>query len=124
MKKSVSAAIALMKSMTSDFGHEVGVDMFDKIREVFPEDFNYALFCELMDYSQNQDSQITIKGVSGNKVAAIKAIRAATGMGLKDAVDAVNSVIGGVPFTINLSDTYQSFEASRLDLKKAGINFS
>lgn len=124
MKKSVSAAIALMKSMTSDFGPEVGVDMFDKIREVFPEDFNYALFCELMDYSQNHDSQITIKGVSGNKVAAIKAIRAATGMGLKDAVDAANFAIGGRPVTITLSDTYQSFEVSRLDLKKAGVNFS
>lgn len=121
MKKSVSAAIALMKSMTSDFGPEVGVEVFDKIREVFPEDFNYALFCELMDY---HDSQITINGVSGDKIAAIKAIRAATGMGLKDAVDAANSAIGGSPVTINLSNTHQSFDVSRNDLKKAGVNFS
>lgn len=122
MKKSVSAAIALMKSMTSDFGPEVGVEVFDKIREVFPEDFNYALFCELMDY---HDSQITINGVSGDKIAAIRAIRAATGMGIKEAIGTVDSVvIRGVPVTVTLSNTYRSFEVSRLDLKKAGINFS
>ena len=51
-----------------------------------------------------------------NKVGAIKAVRAATGLGLKEAKDAVE----GVPFTIKEAANKADAEALKKQLEEAG----
>jgi large subunit ribosomal protein L7/L12 len=60
---------------------------------------------------------VILTGAGDNKVAAIKAVRGATGLGLKEAKAAVE----GAPFTLKEAVSKEEAEAMANDLKEAGI---
>ena len=60
---------------------------------------------------------VVLTGAGPNKVAAIKAVRAATGLGLKDAKGAVESV----PFVVKEAVSKEEAETVAKDLKEAGV---
>lgn len=60
------------------------------------------------------DVVLTVAG--SNKVGAIKAVRAATGLGLKEAKEAVE----GVPFTIKEAASKEEAEELKKQLEEAG----
>ncbi|GKT11978.1 MAG: large subunit ribosomal protein L7/L12 [Thiomicrorhabdus sp.] len=60
---------------------------------------------------------VVLTGPGPNKVAAIKAVRAATGLGLKEAKGAVESA----PFTLKEAVSEDEANALANDLKEAGI---
>ncbi|WP_321326042.1 50S ribosomal protein L7/L12 [Thiomicrorhabdus sp.] len=60
---------------------------------------------------------VVLTGAGANKVAAIKAVRGATGLGLKEAKEAVESA----PFTLKEGVSKEEADALANELKEAGI---
>ncbi|VAW47856.1 LSU ribosomal protein L7p/L12p (P1/P2) [hydrothermal vent metagenome] len=67
--------------------------------------------------AEQTEFDVILTGAGPNKVAAIKAVRAATGLGLKEAKSAVESA----PFTLKEAVPKEEAEALANDLKEAGI---
>ncbi|MDG6779203.1 50S ribosomal protein L7/L12 [Thiomicrorhabdus sp. zzn3] len=65
---------------------------------------------------EKSEFDVVLTGAGANKVAAIKAVRGATGLGLKEAKEAVE----GVPFTLKEGISKEEAEALANDLKEAG----
>jgi len=66
---------------------------------------------------EQTEFDVILTGAGANKVAAIKAVRAATGLGLKEAKGAVESAT----FTLKEGVSKDEAEALANDLKEAGI---
>lgn len=66
---------------------------------------------------EQTEFDVVLTGAGANKVAAIKAVRAATGLGLKEAKAAVESA----PFTLKEGASKAEAEAMANELKEAGI---
>ncbi len=66
---------------------------------------------------EQTEFDVILTGAGDNKIAAIKAVRAATGLGLKEAKSAVESV----PFTLKEAVSKEEAEALAKDLSDAGI---
>jgi len=67
--------------------------------------------------AEQTEFDVVLTGAGDNKVAAIKAVRAATGLGLKEAKAAVESA----PFTLKEAVSKEEAEALATELKDAGI---
>jgi large subunit ribosomal protein L7/L12 len=66
---------------------------------------------------EKTEFDVVLTSAGDNKVAAIKAVRGATGLGLKEAKAAVESA----PFTLKEAVSKEEAEAMANDLKEAGI---
>ncbi len=67
--------------------------------------------------AEQTEFDVVLTGAGPNKVAAIKAVRAATGLGLKEAKSAVESA----PFTLKEAVSKEEADALANDLKEAGV---
>jgi len=67
--------------------------------------------------AEQTEFDVVLTGAGDNKVAAIKAVRGATGLGLKEAKAAVESA----PFTLKEGVTKEEADALAAELKEAGI---
>src|SRR5690625_2979901 len=65
---------------------------------------------------EQTEFDVVLKGFGGNKVAVIKAVRAITGQGLKEAKDTVE----GAPATIKEAVDKDTAEKLKKDLEEAG----
>ncbi len=66
---------------------------------------------------EQTEFDVILTGPGENKIKAIKAVRAATGLGLKEAKSAVESA----PFTIKEAVSKEEAEALAKDLTEAGV---
>ena len=67
--------------------------------------------------AEQTEFDVILTGAGDNKVAAIKAVRGATGLGLKEAKAAVESA----PFTLKEGVSKEEADALVAELKEAGI---
>ncbi|MEA3405002.1 MAG: 50S ribosomal protein L7/L12 [Pseudomonadota bacterium] len=67
--------------------------------------------------AEQTEFDVVLTGAGANKVAAIKAVRGATGLGLKEAKAAVESA----PFTLKEGVSKDEADALAAELKEAGI---
>ncbi len=67
--------------------------------------------------AEQTEFDVILTGAGPNKVAAIKAVRAAIGLGLKEAKSAVESA----PFTLKEAVSKEEADALANDLKEAGV---
>lgn len=65
---------------------------------------------------EKTEFDVVLVDAGANKVGAIKAVRAATGLGLKEAKDAVE----GVPFTVKEGASKADAEALKKQIEEAG----
>ncbi|MBK2125561.1 50S ribosomal protein L7/L12 [Fangia hongkongensis] len=65
---------------------------------------------------EKTEFDVVLVEAGSNKVASIKAVRAATGLGLKEAKDAVE----GVPFTVKEAASKDEAEELKKQLEEAG----
>ena len=65
---------------------------------------------------EKTEFDVVLTEAGSNKIAAIKAVRAATGLGLKEAKAAVE----GVPFTVKEAASKDDAEALKKQLEEAG----
>lgn len=72
---------------------------------------------EVAAVEEQTEFNVILTGAGDNKVAAIKAVRGATGLGLKEAKEAVESA----PFTLKEGVSKDEAEALAKELTEAGI---
>lgn len=65
---------------------------------------------------EKTEFDVVLVDAGSNKIAAIKAVRAATGLGLKEAKEAVE----GTPFTVKEGAAKEEAEALKKQLEEAG----
>ena len=65
---------------------------------------------------EKTEFDVVLVDAGSNKIAAIKAVRGATGLGLKEAKDAVE----GTPFTVKEAASKDEAEALKKQLEEAG----
>ena len=65
---------------------------------------------------EKTEFNVVLVEAGANKIAAIKAVRAATGLGLKEAKEAVE----GVPFTVKEGAAKEDAEALKKQLEESG----
>ena len=65
---------------------------------------------------EQTEFDVILTGAGSNKIAAIKAVRAATGLGLKEAKAAVE----GVPFTVKEGASKDEAEALKAQIEESG----
>jgi ribosomal protein L7/L12 len=79
--------IRFLESITRHYGPEKGIEVWDKMGEAIGEDIKGKVFFSMLTGESSNRVRIQ-KGNCNQAVAAIKAIRMGTGLGLKDAKDA------------------------------------
>lgn len=84
------AAINFMKALTVSYGADAGSQLFSKFRSVLGDDVQNIIFTEMLGVRDGHGINVYFKGVCSNKIVAIKSVRAATGLGLKEAKDLVD----------------------------------
>jgi large subunit ribosomal protein L7/L12 len=75
-----------------------------------------AAAAEAVVVEEQTEFDLILTGFGTNKVAVIKVVRAITGLGLKEAKDAVE----GAPTTLKEAVTKAEAEAAKKDLEEAG----
>jgi hypothetical protein len=85
-------------------GTEKGLEVWDKLREAMGDDVaGQVLFGILKGHRGNV---IQLEFVGDRRIDTVKLIRECTGFGLKEAKDIMDSVIGGRPREIEVSNWY------------------
>ena len=93
----ISSGISFLRSITLAYGSETGMELWDTIATTLDPDVKGQIFFAML--TGESGSRITIRDYDhasngGNKVAIIKAIREVTGLGLKDAKDQADILMG------------------------------
>ena len=91
----ISSGIAFMRSITLAFGADTGMELWDTIARTLDPDVKGAIFFSML--TGESGNRITIRDYErngNNKVAIIKAIRGCTGLGLKEAKDLSDILMG------------------------------
>lgn len=79
--------IRLLESLTRHYGSEKGIEVWEKMGEVLGQEIKGKVFFSMLTGEFSNRVRIE-RGTCNQAVAAIKAIRAGTGYGLKEAKDA------------------------------------
>jgi ribosomal protein L7/L12 len=87
MDEVIFDGIRFLESITRHYGPEKGIEVWDKMGEAFGEDIKGKVFFSMLTGESSNRVRIQ-QGACNQAVAAIKAIRIGTGLGLKDAKDA------------------------------------
>ena len=87
MDEVVFDGIRFLESITRHYGAEKGIEVWEKMGEAFGEEIKGKVFFSMLTGESSNRVRIQ-KGNCNQAVAAIKAIRIGTGLGLKDAKDA------------------------------------
>jgi ribosomal protein L7/L12 len=75
-----------VRVITEAYGAEKGMELWEQIAAVLDPDIKGEMFFAML--TNNFGNKLRVMGVVQNRVAAIKAIRTVTGLGLKEAKDA------------------------------------
>lgn len=85
------AAIKLMQELTKVHGNARGVELFTAIGEILGDDIKYQIFQQmLIGHTYDETVLITGNVYNRNRIMAIKAIRQAKGVSLKEAKDFID----------------------------------
>ncbi len=115
----INEGIHFMRSITECYGPEEGMKLWDQIVSVLDPSVKGEIFFAML--MGNYGRRIKISGIVANRVAAIKAIRTVTGLGLKEAKDLNDEMQAGRTITIDLMEGVDRSSAIRT-LRETGIN--
>ena len=79
--------IRFMESLARHYGAERSIEVWDKLGEALGQEVKSQVFFSMLTGESSNRMRVS-RGTCTEAVAAIKAIRQATGMGLKEAKDA------------------------------------
>ncbi|HET8688537.1 MAG TPA: ribosomal protein L7/L12 [Methanosarcina sp.] len=117
----ISNGIEFMRSITEAYGAEEGMKLWDAIADTLEDkDIKGQIFFELL--TGGSTAIVTLRGTtpSVQAVPSIKAIRAATGLGLKEAKDIYDRVKIGAVEKITITDRDRRAVAIS-ELRQAGM---
>jgi hypothetical protein len=89
----ISTGLSFLRSITEAYGAETGMELWDTIATTLDPDVKGQIFFSMI--TGGSANSITIRSAkTTDKVAVIKAIRQVTGLGLKDAKDQADILMG------------------------------
>lgn len=117
----IQSSIIFIRAITDAYGHEEGMRLWETISSTIDADIKgQVFFCML---TGNYDGMIIVRGYDvncNNIVGMIKAVRASSGMGLKEAKDAVDLLRANhTPIRIKCKLEHRSMYMR--DLREAGL---
>lgn len=118
----INCGITFMRSITEAYGAEEGMKLWDTIANTLDPDIKGQIFFALL--TGDAPGRIRITGIRhgtvNQKVPQIKAVRAASGWGLREAKDAVDALeISNKHIIIDCVGTQRNVFLS--DLRAAGL---
>jgi ribosomal protein L7/L12 len=87
----VSDGIAFIRSITTAYGSETGMELWDTIANTLDPDVKGKIFFAMLTGSHEDRVTLTGAVAGSNKITCIKLIRQYTGMGLVEAKNAYES---------------------------------
>lgn len=97
----VSSSIQLMRDITEAWGKDKGFELWEKISETLGDGVKGDIFFGMIS-GKHLEIKVRIRSARNvvNKVNMIKAVRIATGMGLKESKDFCDAVVAGRPDSV------------------------
>jgi hypothetical protein len=89
----INSAVHFLRCLTETYGSDAGQKLWENFNQHLDPDIRGQVFFAMITGAY--DDRIIVTGATGmshNKIPAIKAIRAATGLGLKEAKDLVDQL--------------------------------
>jgi hypothetical protein len=93
----VNSAVHFLRCLTETYGAEAGMKLWENFNQGLDPEIKGQVFFAMI--TGTYEGRIVITGATGmthNKVPAIKAVRAATGLGLKEAKDLIDNLYDDV----------------------------
>jgi hypothetical protein len=103
----VSDGIAFMRSITTAYGSDTGMELWNTIANTLDPDVKGKIFFALL--TGTHEDRVTLSGaVAGtNKIACIKIIRQYTGMGVPESKNAYESAGFGEKVIVKVNSKYR-----------------
>jgi hypothetical protein len=115
----VITSLPLMRSVTDIYGPEAGMELWSAIADTINDGLKGEIFMGMIGGKYGRTSVMVVKMDTAQYVNAIKAVRNATGLGLKDAKDFCDRVRNGVPEKLECLNS-QAVDTLRRDLTQLG----
>lgn len=116
----IQSGINFMRSITEAYGTDEGMKLWDTIAATLDPDVKGQIFFAMLTGDYNGVIKISSFQTSSDRVWRIKAIRAVTGMGLKEAKDLGDILDSGK--TIQLKINPKKRTECLSELRNAGFN--
>lgn len=113
----ICAGIEFMRTITECYGSDEGMKLWDAIASTLDPSVKGEIFFAMI--SGHYTTSLRCGGAVSDRVASIKAIRIATGLGLKEAKDRSDDMQSGKTVTLKLQDPSQRMAAIR-ELRHVG----
>jgi ribosomal protein L7/L12 len=130
-KDVVVKTVSLLRALTREYGAEKSMEVWENLSDLIDDsDLKMDVFKVMLTGGNIGRSLEVISWDGAQKVTAIKALRAATGAGLKESKDAVEAAINGTKTEMLISGNYHeqtndgpSINYGRIesDLRAAGL---
>jgi len=107
----LQSGIHFMRSIAEAYGSEEGMRLWDAIASTLDPDIKGKIFIAMLlgEYNDRLTIQLNMKySAHVNRVEGIKAIRMATGLGLKEAKDIHDSLVNGKTEKITIEPARRS----------------
>lgn len=116
----IQNGINFMRCITEAYGTDDGMKLWDAIADTLDPDVKGQIFFAMLTGDYNDVVKISSFQLSSNSVWRVKAIRAVTGLGLKEAKDLSDILDSGK--TIQLKIDPKKRGESLNELRNAGFN--
>ena len=117
----VSDSISLMSTIMEVYGAEDGTSLWDRISAELGDDAKSAVLFAMLTGSSSARRRVRVlEYPRDHKVSFIKAIRVATGLGLKEAKDISEQIERGMPH-IEFSIPHNRLQDLRTELYNIGV---
>ena len=113
--------VHLMRSLSHAYGPEKGMELWDQISSVLGPDIKGKIFMALLagTFADRMTISTRFSPPGANKISMIKAIRSATGLGLKEAKDLFDTMETGKEVEIEVDPATR--DRSITELRLAGF---
>lgn len=116
----IQSGIGFMRSITDAYGTDEGMKLWDTIASALDPDIKGQIFFAMLTGEYNNIITVASRSVHSNKISVIKAIRAVTGLGLKEAKDLSDELDSGKSIRL-MCDPKHRHSSIKL-LREAGVN--
>lgn len=116
----IQSGINFMRSITEAYGTDEGMKLWDTIANTLDPDVKGSIFFAMLTGDYNGIVNIASFQTGSDRIWRIKAIRAVTGLGLKEGKELSDTLDSGKPIKLNINPKTRN-EALK-ELRNAGFH--
>ncbi len=116
----IQSGINFMRSLTEAYGTDEGMKLWDAIADTLDKDIKGQIFFAMLTGDYNGVVSISSVQAGADRVWRIKAIRAVTGHGLKEAKDLSDMLDSGKTIKLNINPKKRN--EALAELRNAGFH--